>query len=136
MLINLIIKLLLFELCNKIFILSFRNAFLKHNFILKPYFSNLQPSNSYRSGDGIVNTTPNKLFHDIIRSAAIKSGIKESKIMQLLHLANPCTDSEIGKKLQIAYKKQVLIDLKKVVLNDINYDKDKFQHLNKYYSSY
>jgi hypothetical protein len=86
-------------------------------------------SQAYQRGDPYAPQSLNKMLYDLIRTAAYKSQIDESKMTRLLQLVNPNTDSEAGKRIQAAFKRHLLKSVKNDIVNDINYDPSKFPHL-------
>lgn len=112
--------------------------------------SKFQASNAYRIGDATPSPGPHKILHEVIfilkftlnvvliiivvllqlvKSAAARCGLEESKVTKLIALVNPVTDNEAGKQLQLSYRKQLIKDLKKDVQADIHYNPDKFPNL-------
>ena len=94
-------------------------------------------SAEYRSWDESKNIrespSPHKLLQDGVRCACVKCNFDESKLLKVLSMSN-MFNSESGKILQSAYNKQVLTDLKKIVLSNPDYDPAKFPALAKYYA--
>ena len=92
--------------------------------------SKFQPSNAYRKWDSNIPPSPDKLLQELVRNAATRCSLDEPKIAKLISIVNPITEKEIGTKLQTAYKKKLLGDLKSRILSDINYDSHKYPALN------
>jgi hypothetical protein len=86
-------------------------------------------SQAYQRGDPYAPQSLNKMLHDLVRTAAYKSQIEESKAARLLQIVNPNTDSDAGKRIQAAFKRHLLKSVKNDIINDINYDPAKFPHL-------
>lgn len=93
--------------------------------------SKFQPSYAFRLWDGSLpsKTGVNRSLQDMVKKAASSSGIDESKIMKLLTMVNPVTDSEHGKVLQRAFSQQLLADLKDEIRTDPNFDEKRFVEL-------
>jgi hypothetical protein len=95
----------------------------------------LQHSDSYRSWDG---QSPNhqsapKLLQEAVRNACTKCAFDEKKTVALMALANPQNEAVTAQTLQTAYSKQILKDLKRLILSDPNYDENKFSRLAHFY---
>jgi len=94
--------------------------------------SKFQPSYSFRAWEGST-TTKNGVsgsLQEIVKKAASTSGIDESKIVRLLTMINPVTDSGHGKVLQKSFTKQIFEDLSKEIKTDPNFDGARFVELN------
>jgi len=91
--------------------------------------SKFQPSNAYRKWDSNIPPGPNKLLQELVRNAATRCSLDETKIAKLISIVNPITEKELGTKLQTAYKKKLLSDLKSRIVSDINYDSSKYPAL-------
>eukprot|EP01039_Chlorochromonas_danica_P000921 gene921-1003_t len=90
-----------------------------------------QPSYAYRSWDGPAPAKNgiNRSLQEIVRKAAIVSGLDENKSTRLLTIVNPVTDSENGKQLQAAFAKQLLEDYAGAIKQDSNYSPAQFPEL-------
>ena len=89
-----------------------------------------QPSNAYRKWDSNIPPGPNKLLQELVRNAATRCQLDETKIAKLIANVNPITEKERGTDLQTAYKKLLLHDLKQSILSDVNYNASKYPSLN------
>lgn len=92
--------------------------------------SKFQPSNAYRKWDSNIPPGPNKLLQELVRNAATRCSFDETKIAKLISNVNPITEKELGTGLQTAYKKQLLTDLKQLILSDVNYTTSNYPALN------
>lgn len=88
------------------------------------------PSNEYQSGDSApLPPNSNKILFEMVKSSTSKCGLNDTKSSKLAALVNPSTDSEIGKRLQIAYRRYIIESLKKDIESDINFNPEKFPNL-------
>lgn len=90
------------------------------------------PSNAYRrweaGAEGKV-MGENKLLQEMVRNAAIRCQFDDAKLGKLVSMANPITDSEQATQLLEAYKKQLLKSHKNAIVNDVNYNPQRFPKL-------
>jgi hypothetical protein len=90
------------------------------------------PSNAYRrweTGAEGKAMGENKLLQEMVRSAASRCQFDDVKLNKLVSMANPITDSEQGTQLIESYKKQLLKTHKNAILNDVNYNPQRFPKL-------
>lgn len=93
------------------------------------------PSETYQKGDTTyAGTTSNKVLFETVRNASQRCSLSDPIANKMINLVNPVTDNEMGKKLQLAYKKLLLKDLKKDILSDPNYDAKKYPDLASMYT--
>jgi hypothetical protein len=99
-----------------------------HEVVIKSKFL---PSKAYQSGDAQQTplTNANKLLFEQVKNAATRCGLDDVKTNKLLSVVNPVTDNETGKRIQAAYRKQLLKSLKKDIVTDVNYSPEKFPNL-------
>ena len=91
--------------------------------------SKFQPSNAYRKWDSNIPPGPNKLLQELVRNAATRCQLDETKIAKLISNVNPITEKELGTQLQTAYKKLLLNDLKQSIVSDVNYNASNYPAL-------
>ena len=95
--------------------------------------SNFLPSVSYQQGDvnneRLVPPNSNKILYDVVKTSATKCGFSDAKTNKIAAIVNPVTDSDVGKRLQVAYEKFIISSKKKDIESDINYDPKKFPNL-------
>jgi hypothetical protein len=91
--------------------------------------SKFQPSNAYRKWDSNIPPGPNKLLQELVRNAATRCQLDETKIAKLISNVNPITEKELGTQLQTAYKKLLLNDLKQSIVSDFNYNASNYPAL-------
>ena len=88
-------------------------------------------SNAYRSWDASSSSKSgiSKCLQELVRRAATKCGIDDSKTSKILGIVNPVTDSENGNRLQLSFTKQIVKDLKTDIVTDPNYNSTRFPNL-------
>jgi hypothetical protein len=88
------------------------------------------PSDTYQKGDSTyAGNTSNKVLSQTVLNAAQKCALSDPLTNKMANLVNPVTDNELGKQLQLAYKRLLLKDLKRDILKDPNYDAAKYPNL-------
>lgn len=73
----------------------------------------------------------NRCLQEIVKKAAIQSGLNEATVSRLVTLVNPIADTEFGKQIQKSFGKQLLADFAEKIKTDPNFDAERFPNLSK-----
>lgn len=94
--------------------------------------SKFKYSHLYSCWDDIKNQqkspAAHKLLQDAVRSACVKCGFNEKRMVKILVMTNPM-ESESGKALQDSYNRQILNDMRRSILTTPDYDAAQFPSL-------